>query len=254
MLAFLAKSDPGLVPEEGAFAPLTPHASSVALPDEPSRTALFDLMSVRLIIAEAPPAWLDTRMRRIPEVEAAPFAFENPQALPRAWRALRSEVAPADPQAALARLVDPDFDVHTTVLLDAAPTEVASGEVAADADATTQIEVDQPEQLVIRTNGATPAVLVLNDPIYPGWEATLDGVATPLLRANTAFRAVAVPAGEHVVTMRYRPISFRIGLALAGATALALSLALLRERVSVADKPIPPRELAAAPPLEPERE
>ena len=254
MLAFLAKTDPGLVPEEGAFAPFTPHAGAGAIPDEPSRTALFDLMSVALIVTESPPAWLDTRMRRLPEVQTPPFMFENPEAVPRAWRALRSEAAPADREAALARLVDPDFDVHTTVLLDAAPAAIESGDAAADADASTKIEVDQPEELLIRTRGATPAVLVLNDAFYPGWEATLDGVAAPLLRANTAFRAVAVPAGEHVVKMRYRPLSFRIGLALAAVTALALVVALLRERISVADKPLPPPEPAPAPPLEPERE
>jgi uncharacterized membrane protein YfhO len=69
-------------------------------------------------------------------------------------------------------------------------------------------------------------VLVLNDALYPGWEATLDGVATPLLRANTAFRAVLVPAGEHVVEMRYRARSFRRGLALAGVTILLLGVAM----------------------------
>ena len=253
LMSYLARTDPGLVPESGAFAPLTPHPGVVAIPDEPSRTALFDLMSVRLIVTEAPPAWLDTKLRRIPEVDASPFAFENPHALPRAWRALRSEAAPADSQAALARLVDPDFDVQTTVLLDAASVELASGEAKADADAMTRIEVDQPEEIVIRTRGATAAVLVLNDAFYPGWEATLDGVTTPLLRANTAFRAVAVPAGEHVVRMRYRARLFWIGLALAGVTALALSLALLRERVQLADKPVPPPEPAPAAPLEPER-
>ena len=85
--------------------------------------------------------------------------------------------------------------------------------------------------MTIRTRGASPAVLVLNDSFYPGWEATLDGVDVPLLRANTAFRAVAVPAGEHVVEMRYRPRSFEVGLALAGVAILLLGAATIDERL-----------------------
>ena len=225
-----------------------------AISDDPSRARLFDLMSVRLVVTDAPPAWLDAQMQRIADVNDPPFVFENPHARPRAWRAWQGEAAPADPRAALARLVDPAFDAQTTVLLDAVPAAFATGTTQADADATTRIEVDQPQEVWIRTRGATPALLVLNDAFYPGWEATLDGVSAPLLRANTAVRAVAVPAGEHVVKMRYRPRSFAIGLALAGITACALLFAVLRERVHVADKPIPEAEPEPAPPLEPERE
>jgi hypothetical protein len=199
-------------------------------------------MSVRLVVTDAPAAWLDTRMRRIAEVRDAPFAFENPHALPRAWRALRGEAAPADPQAALARLVDPGFDVHTTVLLDPLPPEFAGGDAKPDESTSTRIEIDQPEHVAIRTRGASAAMLVLNDSFYPGWEATLDSTPVPLLRANTAFRAVAVPPGEHVVEMRYRPRSYRLGLALAGLTAFALTVAMLRDDVRAASEPEPEAE------------
>jgi hypothetical protein len=225
-----------------------------AIPDDASLAALFDVMSVRLVVTDAPAAWLDTRMQRLPAVRTPPFVFENPHALPRAWRAQRAEAEPADPEAAIARLLDPAFDVRTTVLLDAVPAEVGADAPQPDPNATTRIEVDQPRDVVIRTRGATAAVLVLNDAFQPGWQATLDGVAMPLLRANTAFRAIAVPSGEHVVRMRYRPRSFAVGLALAGATALLLVFAVLRERVRVVDEPIPAPESPPAPPLEPECE
>jgi len=57
-----------------------------------------------------------------------------------------------------------------------------------------------------------PGVLVVADTDYPGWEATIDGKEVPILRANVAFRAVEVPAGEHVVEFRFRPASARHGL------------------------------------------
>ncbi len=57
-----------------------------------------------------------------------------------------------------------------------------------------------------------PGWVVLADTYYPGWFAYLDGRPAPLLRANYAFRAVAVEAGEHVVEFRYAPRSFQSGV------------------------------------------
>jgi uncharacterized membrane protein YfhO len=67
-----------------------------------------------------------------------------------------------------------------------------------------------------------PGYLVLADTWYPGWRATVDGAPTEVLRANHAFRAVRLEAGEHVVDMVYRPTSVLVG----GAVSLA-ALALL---------------------------
>ena len=54
----------------------------------------------------------------------------------------------------------------------------------------------------------------VTDQDYPGWEATVDGIPTPILRANYAFRAVRVPAGISVVEFRYRPRSVWLGAAI----------------------------------------
>lgn len=235
ILTFFEAGDAGVEPERGAdllAARLEPYSGSTKLPDDESRAVLLDLMSVRFLVVDAPPPWLDTRYRRDYDVREAPFVFGNPNALPRAWRAIRGEAQPADPRAALIRLVDPLFDIHTTVLLDPLPPEVATWSAPSEADATTRLERDEPEHIAILTRGANPAVLVLNDALYPGWEATLDGVATPLLRANTAFRAVLVPAGEHVVEMQYRARSFRLGLVLAFVAAAGLAIAVIWERTS----------------------
>jgi len=64
--------------------------------------------------------------------------------------------------------------------------------------------------------------LVLADSYYPGWQATVDGQAAPIERANYAFRAVPVPAGAHTVEMVFRPMTWYLGLAISGLTALAL--------------------------------
>lgn len=47
--------------------------------------------------------------------------------------------------------------------------------------------------------------LVVRSTHARGWRATLDGEPVVLMRADGRHRAVAVPAGRHVVTLRYEP-------------------------------------------------
>jgi len=81
------------------------------------------------------------------------------------------------------------------------------------------------------TNTVTVAVetdqagyLVLSDAWYPGWQATVDGRPEPVYRANYAFRAVYVPAGDHTVRFTFEPLWWKIGLGVSGITLLVLLL------------------------------
>jgi hypothetical protein len=222
MMQFFARGEAGAA-RAGVVAPVlgAPYFGSVPLPADPGRIGLLDLAAVRFVAMPEAPEWARERWDPVAGV-VEPLLFENPHALPRAWRALRAEPEPDDPQAALERLVAPDFDLRTTVLLAPMPADAPAGQ-GGDPSAETAIEVDDAERVVVRTRGATPALLVLADAWFPGWEASLDGAAVPVLRADTALRAVAVPAGEHVVEWRYRPRAFRLGLALSAAAALTLA-------------------------------
>jgi hypothetical protein len=65
--------------------------------------------------------------------------------------------------------------------------------------------------------------LVLSDTYYPGWHAEIDGQPAPLYRANYAFRAVPVPAGNHTVRFSFEPFSWKVGLVVSGLTLLSLA-------------------------------
>jgi hypothetical protein len=54
--------------------------------------------------------------------------------------------------------------------------------------------------------------LVFSEPFYPGWRVYIDGKSTPILRANYAFSAVFLKAGEHEIERCYRPNSLILGI------------------------------------------
>jgi len=80
------------------------------------------------------------------------------------------------------------------------------------------------------------AILVFSDSYYPGWVADIDGVGTPLYRANVTQRAVVVPAGEHQVRFRFRPVTVIAGSCVSLASLLLLlgCFLLLRRRETAA--------------------
>ncbi len=50
-----------------------------------------------------------------------------------------------------------------------------------------------------------PGLLVVLEAYHPGWRATVDGLAAPVLRTNALFRGVPLAAGRHRVEMVFRP-------------------------------------------------
>jgi hypothetical protein len=104
---------------------------------------------------------------------------------------------------------------------------------ASPADPTQLVPVSiaryEPEEVVLEARLDAPGLVVLSDTLRPGWRVAVDGKPAPLLRAQLAFRAVAVPAGSHTIHFRYRPFSLYLGAGLSVAAGLFL-LATLRRR------------------------
>jgi hypothetical protein len=70
---------------------------------------------------------------------------------------------------------------------------------------------ESPLEVVAQVNSTSDGWLILRDSVYPGWRAEVDGRPAELLAADSLFRAVPVPAGEHIVRMVYRPFSYGLG-------------------------------------------
>ena len=118
---------------------------------------------------------------------------------------LRREVALHDPAAA-------------DIIAGLSPAEPGPG-AAGEA----RISVDRATAVVVETVAPRGGLLLLADTWFPGWEATVDGRPTPVLRANVAHRAVLLPPGNHRVEFTFRPASTTTGFAL-GAVGLIILL------------------------------
>ena len=70
---------------------------------------------------------------------------------------------------------------------------------------------------------STDKMLCVAIPYMDGWTAFVDGERVPLYRANTAFMALELAAGEHSVELRYWMPGLSAGLALSGLGVLCLA-------------------------------
>ncbi|MBA3439655.1 MAG: YfhO family protein, partial [Pyrinomonadaceae bacterium] len=88
--------------------------------------------------------------------------------------------------------------------------------------------------LVIETEAATAAVLVVSEMNYPGWRATVDGAPTPIHATNYLLRGVVIPAGRHRIEMRYTAPAARDGAVISVLTLLVIGgIALHARRTAI---------------------
>jgi uncharacterized membrane protein YfhO len=95
------------------------------------------------------------------------------------------------------------------------------------------IIVDHPQYIKLTTQGTMEGWLVQSDVWYPGWIAKVDGEPAPIMIANTIFRAIPVPAGDHTVEIIYKPISVILGFIISIITLLMYLVVFLQNYLKV---------------------
>lgn len=148
--------------------------------------------------------------------------------MPRGFMVYQTATASNDDQALKLLAADP-AQVDRRVILsevDRAPM-LTTDEDSQGSRPVGQVTISGYESERSNWNVKTPidGYLFTSDAYYPGWSAYLDGNPTTLYRANVAFRAVHIPAGEHAVEYRYEPKSVYAGI-LISALSLTIILAL----------------------------
>ncbi|MDH3709144.1 MAG: YfhO family protein [Cyclobacteriaceae bacterium] len=74
------------------------------------------------------------------------------------------------------------------------------------------LEDYKPNYLKYRTQNQELGFAVFSEIYYPkGWQATIDGASTEIIRANYLLRALVVPAGSHVIEFKFVPKAYIVG-------------------------------------------
>jgi uncharacterized membrane protein YfhO len=145
-----------------------------------------------------------------------------------------------DEEAVIPTLIDPSFEPAREVVLSGPGATAAAATRGPDGGRVRMVELFADRaRFEVDLDG--PGFVVSVDAWAPGWRAFVDGDPAEVLRANAVFRAVAVPAGRHVVEMVYRPWTALVGLTLSAAAAVVLAtlgaVVFLRRRRNRAPSP-----------------
>ena len=92
-----------------------------------------------------------------------------------------------------------------------------------------RIDFDNPNKIDIAIEVKIPAMLVLSEVWYPGWEVIVDGEPKPVHRVNYCQRGVWLEKGTHYVKFRFKPQKWQWGLMVSlGTMALLLMVTVVR--------------------------
>ncbi len=208
-------------------------------------SVLYDLLSIRYRLAVSPTLIADPKFTRVATGNGNLLIAQNAQAHPRLFLVHDAVVEPDD-STALGKLLNGTVLGWHTIYLDsgpasrsATPSTLETGNPGEGA----RITAYMPNAITAVITATQPGWAVFSENWYPGWEATVDGQPAPsgIQRADTIFRAIAVPAGTHTVDLRFAPPSLIAGLQITGATLfLTLVLGLAAYAVYRRDRPVAP--------------
>jgi hypothetical protein len=123
---------------------------------------------------------------------------------------------------------DLDFPIRQIVLLDQPVGDLPTRDSISVSDAT--VTTFDPEYIAIETNADTTSVLSLALPYVSGWQATVDGQDVDILKAYGGLSALYLDSGGHKIELRYRPMTFMIGLVISGITLLVILISFFLPR------------------------
>lgn len=140
--------------------------------------------------------------------EALPI--QNPYAYGNAWFVKNVDyVANANEEIETLYEINP----RETAVVDKRFEETLKSVTTTNTDSLASITLTSysPNHLVYETTNNNDGIAIFSEIYYPdGWQVTIDGQPTTLARANYILRALHLPAGKHVVEMKFDPQSLHL--------------------------------------------
>jgi len=161
-------------------------------------------------LLQADTTFADTGRWRRHRLASGNDVFENLRARPLAWLVGSAIAMPTNDAATSA--------VRSGLLPDGTRFDPARSALTVDAVALPPLAAGQAPALgaarvlhwqsgdvAIETRADTPALLVLSQRFYPGWQASVDDRVAPIRRVDGGLQGIEVPAGAHRVTLEFAP-------------------------------------------------
>ena len=177
---------------------------------------LYDLLNVRYVIARKDVTLDWDKFSLAFDGDPNLNVYLNPDALPRAFTVSQVQ-AVGDHEAAWAAIHAPGFDPGVVAVVEGV-VDVAGGGKGQVSELRTG-----PGRLELEVVADGPALLVISQMWYPGWQVRVDGQPQGQpLRVDYAFQGVMLEDGTHRVELRFAPPLWRWGWVLASLTLIVL--------------------------------
>jgi len=183
---------------------------------------LLNLVNARYIAA---PKGIELRSELFPPVfdEERFRLYENRAALPWFYLVPSYQLV-GEEERALELLGSGALDLRRVALLERPPPdELGEADASVEGDRVEQLEYDPHGGYIrLRTLSAGARLLVVSENYHSNWRAYVDGREIEILRANYVWKGLYLPAGEHLVELRYRSQTLVWSRAASGLSLLAI--------------------------------
>jgi hypothetical protein len=178
---------------------------------------LYDLLNVRYVIAPKDVKLDWNKFALAFDGDPDLNVYLNRSVLPRAFVAQAVQPA-ANHEAAWDAIHAAGFDPAALAVVEGAAAPLTGGQGGV------QDIRESPGQLTLHVTVDRPAVLVVSQMWYPGWQLRIDNISRGQpLRVDYAFQGVQLDAGTHDVELIFVPSRWGLGWVVAIASAIALA-------------------------------
>jgi hypothetical protein len=84
------------------------------------------------------------------------------------------------------------------------------------AEATVELTRHTATHITATVDSPRPGILIHAEAYAPGWTATVNNQAAPVIQVNGLLRGTPIPDGQSVVEWRYQPWTVTLGLTVSG--------------------------------------